>query len=200
MLNNSTSPGFGHFQSDNTNKAPTLNFKIQDNRCDPLVSVALKALEGALSNTGESERSLQTAIFSVTDTGCQHHAKRVIDALATMRPRQAFFARGSAIMLSTYSSMAIGSHGPCLSMSGRGTAIALVLNLAKHFLTKGDCHRIILLCADQIDGALKASAVYFSSANTGEIDNLIEYSLDTDNVGLYAESIIQSFFSRENLV
>lgn len=200
MLNNGIYPGFGHFQSDNADKAPTLNFKIQDNRCDPLVSAALKALEEALSNTGESEHAFQTAIFSVTDTGCQFHAKRVINALTTMKPRQAFFTRGSAVMFSTYSSMAIGSHGPCISMSGRGTAIAIVLNLARRFLTKGDCHRAILLCADQVDGSMKASALYFSSANTSEIDKLIEYSLDTANVSLYAESIIQSFFSREKPV
>lgn len=195
MLNTYVYPGFGYFETEVENQPPELSFNLKDNRCDPLVTVALKAMERALSALKFKEFSPETAIYTVTDTGCQSHILRVIDALKYMRPRQAFFARGSAVMFSTYGSMAIGSHGPCISITGRGAALAQALNLARNFCEESDCRRAILLCADQSCGVMSASAACFTLEDIYKMNVLIKFSMEAQNINLYAGSILNSCFS-----
>ncbi|MCO5364595.1 MULTISPECIES: hypothetical protein [Pseudomonas] len=197
MLNTYVYPGFGYFETEVANSPPELSLNLKDNRCDPLVTVALKAMENSLSALKFKEFSLETAIYTVTDTGCQSHILRVVDALKSMRPRQAFFARGSAVMFSTYGSMAIGSHGPCISITGRGAALAQALNLARSFCEESDCRRAVLLCADQSGGVMRASAAYFTSEDIYKMDVLIKFGMETQNIDLYAGSILNSYFSSE---
>ncbi|ATV20675.1 hypothetical protein CFN58_05770 [Pseudomonas avellanae] len=195
MLNAYVYPGFGYFETEVENRPPELSFNLKDNRCDPLVTVALKAMERALSALKFKEFSLETAIYTVTDTGCQSHILRVVDALKSMRPRQAFFARGSAVMFSTYGSMAIGSHGPCISITGRGAALAQALNLARNFCEESDCHRAVLLCADEFGGVMSASAAYFTSEDIHKMNVLIKFGMEDQNVDLCAGLILNSYFS-----
>lgn len=195
MLDSDDHPKFYRFQLGCENTVPPSSFQLQDNRFDPLVGVTLKALEGLLSDDQNSGTELHTAIFSVTDTGCASHVKRVIEALVKMRPRQAFFARGSSVMFSTYGSFAIRSHGPCISLSGKAPAVTMALNLANNFLCEDSFRRAILLFADNINGVLTASAVSFTSLCLSELERMLEFSLQFAKIDEYSESIIQEFFS-----
>lgn len=143
-------------------------FKIKDNRYDPLVGIAMLALRLTLLKVERISDSL--AIIALTDSGCSSHVKRVSDGIAEMRPRQAFFARGSANMLATYASLAMESHGPCFSLSGGVDSVRLALNMALQLQRSNKCEQAVLIAADYEGTSMHATVLVVDVDNQQQIN------------------------------
>lgn len=174
---------------------PRCELEVRDNRYDPVVGVALQALAGAL---GEDHDISPTAgIISLTDFGCQSHIRRVAESLVTMRPRQAFFARASAVMVSTYGSLTLATHGPCVALSGGATAVGLGLSVAQRLLETAQCAQIILMAADREHDSLRGSAVIFSPAHLGKLDELRRASRAQDVMNMSPGALLRVWFVQD---
>lgn len=171
---------------------PRCELNVRDNRYDPVVGVALQALSGALGE--DRSVSPNAGIISLTDFGCQSHVRRVAESLVHMRPRQAFFARASAVMLSTYGSLALASHGPCFSLSGGATAVGLGLSVAKRLLSTAECEQIVLMAADQEHETIKGSAVIFLAAHLRKLDELVQASRAQDAMKMSPSALLRLWF------
>lgn len=138
-------------------KLPPHDYSLKDRRHDPLVGVALWTVRKFTNQV--SPIGAETAIISLSDEGCLSHLKRVFDGVESDRPRQAFFTRASANMLSTYTSMALHNHGPCFSLSGGSEAVILAFKLAEQLIKSEMCSQAILLSADYTISEYWSSAV-----------------------------------------
>ena len=198
-MHTNKSPAFGCFSWETGEAFTKSSFHTQDSRYDPLVNVVLLALERAFANRQcPSLQSSNTAVISITDTGCRAHIKRVTDALNKMSPRQAFFARSSAVMLSYYTSLAILSHGPCISLSGGKAAITLGIKFGKRLLRSGDCQRVIFVCADQEEYSLLSSVAAFHSEHLHVMDDLAKFCADQVCEQPYSVNVMRSYFLGES--
>jgi hypothetical protein len=149
---------------------PKHGFPLEDNRYDPLVGLALATLNLALRDRQEPLRPKSPVIIALTDSGCASHVQRVVQGVADMRPRQAFFARGGLGMLATYVSLALQVHGPCFTLSGGVDSVRSGMMMASRLMKKATCDGVVFVAADYADGGMLATVV---SAGTDSADELL---------------------------
>ncbi|WCM23156.1 hypothetical protein NDK50_34975 [Paraburkholderia bryophila] len=149
------------------------DFHLKDQRYDPLVGLALRAVSDVVKTCGGSMPE-STGILTVTNSGCRSHIARVSEAMLDGKPRQAFFARGGPNMISTYISIALQTHGPALSFLGRADAVVWGMQSISDQIDSGTTQSWLLVGADYLEAELVAGCIYFDKKDGREIMISIE--------------------------
>lgn len=129
----------------------------KDQRADPVVRAAVKAVDEIIHFLGQDVRC-DTVVIGVTATGSTAHIDRVVVEARRGRARPASFVRAGHQTIASHPALAYGLHGGALTLLGDNDLVSLAHDLAHDLLTTGLASAVIVVEANRHGDKVRANA------------------------------------------
>lgn len=104
-----------------------------DPRGEPVTQAEVLAVDDALASSPSLDGA-ETSVIAVTPTGCREHLDALVRGIEQRVPRPGDYVRVGPHLVAGSVAMAIGAHGPVLTLVGEGEALSEGWRLADELL------------------------------------------------------------------